>query len=101
MAADDEDKSIPEQVEEAVNESILVWYNYIVEKMPPPASQSSSSAPDCSGIDVKNAMQLVRLILSDLKEGGPCQTLQALFTRELGIDYCSIAYAIYDENVYL
>ena len=89
---DDDDKSIPEQVEEAVNESILVWYNYIVEKMP------AQSPTDC-GIDIKNTMQLVRLILSDLKEGGPCQTLQALFTRELGIDYCSIAYAIYDQNV--
>ena len=49
------------------------------------------------GTDVKNSMQLVRLILSDLK--GQCQTLQALFTKELEIDYCSIAFAIYDENV--
>ena len=44
-------------------------------------------------------MQMVRLILSDMREGGACQTLQTLFSRELGIDYCSIAFAIYDENV--
>ena len=79
------------KVEEAIGESILVWYNYIVEKMPRP-----SGAAD-RGTDVKNSMQLVRLILSDLK--GQCQTLQALFTKELEIDYCSIAFAIYDENV--
>jgi len=85
------EKSIPDQVEEAIGESILVWYNYIVEKMPRP-----SGAAD-RGTDVKNSMQLVRLILSDLK--GQCQTLQALFTKELEIDYCSIAFAIYDENM--
>ena len=86
----DKGKSIPEQVEEGVAESILVWYHYILDKMP--------SSPNDS-FKVKNLTQLVRLILSDLKDGGPCQTLQRLFVEELNIDYCKIAFTIYDTNV--
>ena len=58
-----------------------------------PSLQDTSN----NGLKIKNLTALVRLLLSDLKEG--CAPSDALFRKELNINYIEKAYEIYEEKV--
>ena len=50
-----------------------------------------------NGLRLKNLTTLVRLLLSDLKEG--CAKSDILFREELKVNYIEKAYEIYEEKV--
>ena len=58
----------------------------------PPLQDTTNNA-----LKLKNLTTLVRLLLSDLKEG--CAKSDALFRQELKVNYIQKAYDIYEEKV--
>ena len=58
----------------------------------PPLQDTTNNA-----LKLKNLTTLVRLLLSDLKEG--CAKSDILFKQELNVNYVEKAYEIYEEKV--
>ena len=87
-----------QQVKEAVNESILCWYHVIMEKMPSSTTTTTPSGGQHESLNIDNFNILVGLVMSDLTTGSS-QKLQDMFKQQLGIDYCQIAFSIYDREV--
>ena len=66
-------------------------YRFTVDKMPPFKDTTNNA------LKLKNLTTLVRLLLSDLKEG--CAKSDALLRQELNVNYIQKAYEIYEEKV--
>ena len=66
-------------------------YQFTLDKMPPLQDTTNNA------LKLKNLTTLVRLLLSDLKEG--CAKSDALFRQELNVNYIQKAYEIYEEKV--
>ena len=66
-------------------------YQFTLDKMPPLQDTTNNA------LKLKNLTTLVRLLLSDLKEG--CTKSDALFRQELNVNYIQKAYEIYEEKV--
>ena len=66
-------------------------YQFTLDKMPPLQDTTNNA------LKLKNLTTLVRLLLSDLKEG--CTKSDALFRQELNVNYIHKAYEIYEEKV--
>ena len=67
-------------------------YQFTLDKMPPLQDTTNNA------LKLKNLTTLVRLLLSDLKEG--CAKSDALFRQELNVNYIQKAYEIYEEKVF-
>ena len=68
-------------------------YQFTLDKMPPLQDTTNNA------LKLKNLTTLVRLLLSDLKEG--CAKSDDLFRQELNVNYIQKAYEIYEEKVFL
>ena len=73
---------------DAVEESFEHWYGYIVDSLPIETTRA---------LKIKNAINLVQLLLSDLSQG--CAAGQILFKSTLDIDYVKLAFMIYQKEV--
>ena len=75
-------------VEDAVAESMEHWYRYIVDTLPMDTTRA---------LRVKNIINLVQLIISDLSQG--CMVGHSLFQETLGVNYLRIAFEVYQKEV--